>query len=402
MRNWLRDVFRDRPTWMNALMVFCAFMTFVYLPWDLFWKPVAEDHEVWFGILFTGMGAKVMAIPHWFVYGAGLYGFLSRRSWMSFWGTAYLAQVAFSMWIWPIVNYGGLTGWAVGVIAAVPFVLLALAMWNAKDYFNAPRSSLRERYGGWGLVTGASAGIGVEFARALAREGMSVVLTARRGERLHELADELATRHGVETRVVVADLSKPAGADEVADAVEDLNIGLLVNNAGLGYAGRFDGQESERVSGLVQVNCNAPVVLTSRLLPNMIERGRGAVIIVGSVAGRQPLPLHAVYSATKAFDLLFGEALYVELRERGVDALVLEPGLTATEFQERAGETSRGGETPAAVVEVALDALGRQPSVVSGWLNWLRANAVARLLPRPMVAYIARDVVAENTPPDLR
>jgi short-subunit dehydrogenase len=229
-----------------------------------------------------------------------------------------------------------------------------------------------------------------------------VVLTARRAERLHELADELAKRHGVETRVVVADLSKPAGADAVADAVQDLNIGLLVNNAGLGYAGRFDGQESERASGLVQVNCNAPVVLTSRLLPNMIERGRGGVIIVGSVAGRQPLPLHAVYSATKAFDLLFGEALYVELRERGVDALVLEPGLTATEFQERAGETSRGGETPAAVVEVALDALGRQPSVVSGWLNWLRANAVARLLPRPLVAYIARDVVAANTPPDLR
>lgn len=402
MRDWLRDVFRDRPTWMNAIMVFCGFMTFVYLPWDIFWKPVAEDQEVWFGILFTGWAAKTMAIPHWFVYGAGVYGFRRRRPWMSSWGAFYLGQVAFGMWVWSILEYGGLTGWVLGLVPAVPFALLALAMWNAQDHFHAPPSSLRERYGEWGLVTGASAGIGAEFARALAREGVSIVLTARRGERLQELAGELEKRHNVATRVVTADLSTPDGADRVADAVRDLDIGVLVNNAGVGYAGRFDALDIERLSGLVQVNCNAPVVLTSRLLPHMLSHGRGAVIIVGSVAGRQPLPLHGVYSATKAFDLLFGESLYVELRERGVDVLVLEPGSTATEFQEMAGETSRGGEPPEAVVQVALDALGRQPSVVSGWFNWLRANVAARFAPRPMVAYIARDVVAEQTPPELR
>jgi short-subunit dehydrogenase len=402
MKNWLRDVFRDRPTWMNAVMVFCGFMTFVYLPWDIFYKPVAQDQEVWFGILFTGWSAKAMAIPHWFVYGAGVYGFRRRRPWMSTWGGVYLGQVAFGMWVWSIVEYGGLTGWILGLLPAVPFVLLALAMWNARDYFHAPPSSLRERYGEWGLVTGASAGIGAEFARALAREGVSVVLTARRAERLQELASELEKRHSVATRVVVADLATPEGADSVADAVRDLDIGVLVNNAGVGYSGRFEALDLDRLSGLVQVNCNAPVVLTSRLLPHMLSQGRGAVIIVGSVAGRQPLPLHGVYSATKAFDLLFGESLYVELRDRGVDVLVLEPGSTATEFQEMAGETSRGGEPPAAVVEVALDALGRQPSVVSGWFNWLRANVVARFAPRPMVAYVARDVVAEQTPPHLR
>ena len=144
------------------------------------------------------------------------------------------------------------------------------------------------------------------------------------------------------------------------------------------------------------------MVLTRRLVPSMIDRGRGAVVITGSVAGRQPLPLHGVYSATKSFDLLFGESLFVELRDQGIDVLVLEPGSTATEFQEVAGEIAHEGEPPQDVVRVALDALGRQPSVVSGWWNWLRANAATRLAPRPFVAFMARDVVAQQTPEELR
>jgi hypothetical protein len=149
---------------------------------------------------------------------------------------------------------------------------------------------------------------------------------------------------------------------------------------------------------MVQVNCSAPVVLTAKCLPRMLERGRGAIIVTGSVAGRQPLPLHGVYSATKAFDLLFGEALAVELRDREVDVLVIEPGSTETEFQRVAGELAHPGEPPARVVEAALDALGRQPSVVSGWWNWLRTNAATRLAPRSLVAYAARDVMARQTP----
>jgi short-subunit dehydrogenase len=163
--------------------------------------------------------------------------------------------------------------------------------------------------------------------------------------------------------------------ERLAAAVADLDVALLVNNAGFGHAGRFDRCDPRRLSEMVQVNCAAPVALTARLLPRMLERGRGAVIITGSVAGRQPLPLHAVYSATKAFDLLFGEALSVELRDQGIDVLVIEPGSTETEFQRVAGEIAHPGESPAQVVGVALDALGRQPSVVSGWWNWLRAGA---------------------------
>jgi short-subunit dehydrogenase len=190
--------------------------------------------------------------------------------------------------------------------------------------------------------------------------------------------------------------------DALASAVADLPIAILVNNAGFGYAGRFDKQDEDRLRQMIELNCVAPVALTRRLLPSMLERGRGAVIVTGSVAGRQPLPLHGVYAATKAFDLLFGEALSVELEHAGIDVVVIEPGSTATEFQEVAGETAHDGEPPQDVVRVALDALGRQPSVVSGWWNWLRANAAARLAPRSLVAHMARDVVAKQTPEEMR
>ena len=264
-------------------------------------------------------------------------------------------------------------------------------------------SGLRERYGEWALVTGASAGIGLEFARAFARARLSCVLAARREDRLKALGDELSKAHGIQTRVVAVDLAAQDGADKLASAVADLPIGILVNNAGFGYAGRFDKLETDRLRAMVMVNCVAPVVLTSRILPAMVKRGRGAVIIVGSVAGRQPLPLHAVYSATKVFDQFLGEALWAELQGTGIDALCVEPGPTATEFQAVAGEHvgPNHGEPAANVVAIALAALGKHPSVISGWFNYVRAN-LPRFFPRSTVALIARRVVAGQTPPGLR
>jgi short-subunit dehydrogenase len=264
------------------------------------------------------------------------------------------------------------------------------------------RRKFRDKYGEWALVTGASAGIGLEFARQLAREGMSVVLTARREDRLNTLAGELRAEFHVDTRVVPVDLAAPDGADRLADAVADLQIAMLVNNAGFGLAGRFDKLATDRLREMVVVNCVVPVVLTSRILPGMVKRGRGAVIVVGSVAGRQPLPLHAVYSATKGFDLLFGEGLWGELRGTGVDAIVIEPGPTQTEFQAVAGENvSNHGEPASNVVQATFDALGKQPSVVSGWFNFFRANAI-RLVPRSLTAIIAKKVVEKQTPVELR
>jgi short-subunit dehydrogenase len=402
MRDWLRDRFARRPFWMNALLVFSAFMAFVYMPWDLFVKPVAIDEEVWFGIRFHGGWAKLLEIPHWFVYGAGAYGFWRMKSWMWPWAAVYTGQVAIGMLIWPILYQGGIGGFLAGAVSFAAFGALTLALWRSRERFERPQPPLSERYGGWAVVTGASAGIGAEFARAFAADGLPVVLAARREDRLKELAVELERDHGVETRTVGVDLATQGGADQLAEAVSDLDVGVVVNNAGFGYAGAFAKLDAARMRDMIQLNCLAPVVLTSHLLPKLQERGRGAVIVVGSVAGNQPLPLHGVYSATKGFDRLFGESLWGELRGTGIDALVLEPGSTTSEFHDVAGELPHAGAPAKDVVRTALDALGQQPSVIHGWLNWVRAVAAARLLPRSWQALVAKGVIEGQTPADMR
>jgi len=400
MRDWMRERLALRPWWMNALMLFCAFMTFVYMPWDFLVKPVARDAEAWFGFLLHGWGAKLTEPLHWAIYAAGAYGFWRMRAWMWPWAAVYVAQVAVGMFVWNLVNHAG-HGFFAGVFSAVPFALIAWALWNAQDDFTRPRRSMRERYGEWALITGASAGIGAEFARALARDGMSCVLTARRDDRLRTLAAELEQQYHVATRVVTADLADPAGAERLIEAITDVEIDVFINNAGFGYAGRFDKQDTERLRDMVQVNCVAPVVLASKLLPGMRARGRGAMIVTGSIAGRQPLPRHALYAATKVFDLFLGEALWAELRGSGVDVLVLEPGPTESEFREVAGETRAVGAPAADVVALSFAALGQQPSVIHGWFNWLRAN-FTRVAPRSTVALIAEQVVLQQTPPDMQ
>jgi len=401
MSQWLRERLRQRPRWMNALMLFCAYMTFVHMPWDFFIKPVAHDAEAWFGFLLHGWGAKLTEPLHWAIYAAGVYGFWRMRAWMWPWAAVYAAQVTFGMFVWNVVYVGGFNGWVSGLVVLVPFGAITIALWQARDRFGRAPGSLRERYGEWALVTGASSGLGVEFARALARDGVSCVLSARREDRLRALATELEQQHHVSTRVVPADLTDPAGVDQLLDAIKDLQIDLLINNAGFGYAGRFDKQDTQRLRDMVQVNCVAPTLLASHLLPSLRERGRGAMIISGSIAGRQPLPRHALYGATKAFDLLLGEALWSELRGSGVDVLVLEPGPTESEFRDVAGEIRAVGEPAVDVVALAFERLGQQPSVISGWFNWLRANSL-RLVPRSITALIAERVVLEQTPIEMR
>ena len=346
MGQWIRHQLGRRPAWMNVLMLFCAYMTFVYVPWDLFVKPAAIDEEVWFGVRFHGAWAKVLAVPHWLVYAAGLVGFWGMRPWMVPWAAVYLAQVAFSFLVWPTLYVGGFTGAVTGLIGGALFAIPTMAMWNAREHFEAARRPMTERYGSWALVTGASAGIGREFARALAREGLHVALSARRESELEALAEELEKAYGIETRVVPADLATAAGAEFLLAQVADLEIAVLVNNAGFGYSGRFDLQDRDRLLQMVQLNCAAPVALTAELLPAMRQRGRGAVIFTGSVAGLQPLPLHALYAATKAFDNLLAEGLWGELHGSGIDVLALEPGSTESEFHDVAGELPHAGARP--------------------------------------------------------
>jgi short-subunit dehydrogenase len=317
------------------------------------------------------------------------------RAWMWPWATYYAAQVAFSMAVWPLLYKREPGAILLGAAAAFLFAVIARELWRARELFQPRRLSLRERYGDWALVTGASSGIGAEFARALARDGVSLVLAARRVEKLEQLARELREDDGVRVRCVACDLATEQGVRALIAAVADLEIAVLINNAGVGYVGRFHEQEPARLAAMVQLNCAAPVAITAALLPKMVARKRGALILTGSVSGSQPLPLHALYSASKAFDNYLGESLWGELQGTGVDALSLLPGSTDTEFAASADELPHEGASPAAVVRDALDALGYQPSVISGWFNWLRANAGMRLLPRSVLALAAKGVIAK-------
>ena len=400
--DWAKARLAARPLWMNLLLGFCIYMSFVYMPWDLFVKPVAVDEEVWFGVRFHGAAAKWLAIPHWFVYAAGMIGFWRMRPWMWPWASLYVGQVAISMIVWPLLYVGGIGGLVVGVVSAGLFGLLARALWRARPLFEDKPLDLRERYGDWALITGASAGLGACYARAFAAEGLHLVLAARREDRLRELASELEKRYGIEVRIVAVDLSTPEGPERLVAAVEDLDLAILVNNAGVGYAGRVEKQDPERLDAMVRLNCGATVALTARLLPRLRERGRGAILILGSVAGAQPLPLHALYSATKAFDNFFAEGLWGELRGTGIDVLGVQPGVTETEFQAAADEIAHHGEAPEDVVMKSLQALGHGPSWVSGAFNWARANAAARLLPRSWQALIAKQVMEQQTPDAMR
>ncbi len=402
-RGWLQRQLRGRPGWLNALFLFCCWMAFFYVPWDLFVKPVARDEEVWFGVIFTGWSAKLGGLLHWAVYAAGAYGLRRMRTWMWPWAAVYVAQVALSMWVWNgLYREDGGVGWLLGLIPAALFLGLAHALWRAGPLFGAGRVSLRERYGEWALITGASAGIGAAFARALAREGMSCVLTARRADRLAALAGELEREHPVRARAVAADLSTAEGIEALLRETAELDLALVVCNAGVGYQGRFEKLDPLRLEKMLAVNCSAPLRIARELIPRLRSRGRGALLFTGSVAGRQPLPLHAAYAASKAFLLQLGEALAVELADSGVDVLVVEPGVTETEFQQAAGELPHPGAAPEQVVREALAALGLQASVVPGWYDWLRANVASRLLPRSLAAEVGLGIMQKQTPPEMR
>lgn len=136
----IKAILSERPLWMNGLLAFCAYMTFIYMPFDIFLKPVAEDQEVWFGFVLTGWAAKATAPLHWLIYGAGFYGFLRMKSWMWPWASLYTLQVAISMLVWAMTDPRG-GGLVYGAVAAVPFTILAVALWRTRHRFGARLAS---------------------------------------------------------------------------------------------------------------------------------------------------------------------------------------------------------------------------------------------------------------------
>jgi short-subunit dehydrogenase len=248
------------------------------------------------------------------------------------------------------------------------------------------RPSLRERYGRWALIAGGSEGIGAAFASALAAEGLSLILVAEKAEPLETVARELASRHGVEVRPIVADLADPDALMRIAESVRTLELGVLVCNAAVVPTGPFLERSLEEHLRAIDVNCRAPLWLAHRLAPAMIARGRGAIVLMSSMAGRQGSALFSSYAASKAFDLVLAESLWDELRSRGVDVLGVCAGATRTPGWQRSGaRTSRFSPPvmePDAVAREALAMLGRTPSRVVGHWNRLATFAMERLLPR--------------------
>ena len=248
------------------------------------------------------------------------------------------------------------------------------------------------------LITGASAGLGLEFARLFAADKQDLVLVARRKDRLDALAAELSAAHGIRVHVIAADLMDPAAPEAILAQVKRLGLAIdtLVNNAGFGAAGPLAQMDAAKVLGQVQVNVTALVVLTRGLLPDMVARGRGRIFNIGSTAGFQPGPYMAVYYATKAFVNSFTEALWFELKGTGVTATVSCPGATATEFAGVAG-TDKSNLFKKTVMGAALVARqgydsmrSGKPVIIHGFKNRFLAWSVGWLPRGPVLAATAK------------
>lgn len=262
-------------------------------------------------------------------------------------------------------------------------------------------SMTREGAGRTALVTGASAGIGRAFAAVLAERGYGLVLTARRRNRLEEVAQALRGAHGVPVFVVVEDLSDPGAPARIVDAIaaQRLHVDLLVNNAGYGVPGRYAKADWRDHQAFLQVMVVAVCDLTRRLLPGMVDRGWGRIINVASLAGLVPAPAgHTLYAASKAFLIRFSEALAAEHADHGVLATALCPGFTYTEFHDVLGTRAQMNRMPrpmwmdaGPVAEQGYLAVMRGDVVyVNGRLNGLLAW-LARVLPQRLVRKVVRN-----------
>ncbi len=237
----------------------------------------------------------------------------------------------------------------------------------------------RARYGPWAVVTGASSGIGRAAAHALAGAGLHLVLVARRLDVLDAMAAEMRARHGIDVRTVGADLSTEAGCAAVDAATDGLDVGLLVAAAGFGTSGAFLDADLGGEMEMLDVNCRAVVRAALHYGRRFAARGRGGLVLFGSIVGFQGTPRAAHYAATKAYVQTLAEGLHVELAPRGVDVLSSAPGPVHTGFADRAGMRMGRALTPEQVAVSTLDALGRRATVFPGALTKVLTASLAPL-----------------------
>ncbi|MFZ4762540.1 MAG: SDR family NAD(P)-dependent oxidoreductase [Alphaproteobacteria bacterium] len=253
----------------------------------------------------------------------------------------------------------------------------------------------------WALITGASTGIGLAFAKKLAAEGANLVLVARRGAVLQQLATEIIQHYGVKIEVIALDLADLQAPQQLYDQLQakGLNISILVNNAGMGVCGEFYQQDMQQNQQMLLLNIHALVMLTRLYLPALQAQQDGVIFNIASIAAFQPLPYMASYAATKAFVLSFSEAVEAECRPYNVRLVAVCPGATATSFFTAMGSdmTAMKKDSPEIVVYDAFYALKRGKTLVvcGHWSNWLLVQ-LNRFTPRWLVVRITEKMMRDS------
>jgi short-subunit dehydrogenase len=255
---------------------------------------------------------------------------------------------------------------------------------------------IKEKYGHLAMVAGASEGIGASFSKYLAAEGIDLILIARRTEPLEQLAFSLKNKYHINISVLSCDLSESGAAQFIIDSVRDREINILVYNAALSHIGRFEEDTVEHTIAIANCNMITPLTLVRVFGENMLKKGKGALILMASLAGFQGSGFLASYAATKAFNRVLAESLWYEWKNRGVDVIACCAGATSTKNYlmtkpGKSGFFAPRVQTPEEVVEECFKRLGKKPSFIAGTGNKLASLAMQRLLPRKTTINIMGD-----------
>lgn len=240
------------------------------------------------------------------------------------------------------------------------------------------------------VITGATSGIGAAYAGKFAKMGYDLIITGRRKEKIEETAAQICEKYNVKAEVVLAELSEPEGVKKVAEYIKGTKIEVLVNNAGFGATGLYQGADPAVMEKLAKVNVSAPMELIRAVLPGMVERGSGTIINISSESAFMIVPGNAVYSGVKAFLKTFTEGLYMDLMGTGVKAMAVCPGLTHTDFHEKMGmekarQTDRGPVkwmSPEEVVDISLKDLEKGKVVSVPGFHTKMLTRLFNLMPR--------------------
>lgn len=251
----------------------------------------------------------------------------------------------------------------------------------------------------WAIITGASSGIGKELAKELAALSYHLVLVARREDRLNQLASELRSKHKIKVEVIALDLLDKNACKILYAQTKNLNIEILINNAGFGLCKKFADTSMDSIKNIMKLNMEVPTELTHLYLQDMLKKDSGYICQIASIASYLPVPYYSVYGATKSYLRHFSNTLYYELKKTGVSHTVFNPGFTRTEFFDVAGQKlvfnqSIISQSSNTVAKKALKAMfQKKRSALSSFINWYTACVIGTFIPKTLIAYfVLRDM----------